>query len=110
MKGDRDANIAYCSMVLERSVYPENIAHEFRVTYSVESKELVIEFDLPRPDIVPSALEYKYVRARDAIDTKARKQAEIKELYQDIIAAIALRTINEVLESEQGQHVHVLTF
>jgi restriction system protein len=110
LEGDRDAIISYCSMVLERSVYPENIAHEFRVTYSVESKELVIEFDLPRPDIVPSVLEYKYVRARDAIDSKARKQVEIKDLYQDIIAAIALRTIHEVLESDHGEHVNVVTF
>lgn len=110
LEGDRDSIIAYSSMVLERSVYPEDIAHEFRVTYSVESKELVVEFDLPRPDIVPSVLEYKYVRARDAIDSKARKQVEIKDLYQDIIAAIALRTIHEVLESDLGEHVIVVTF
>jgi restriction system protein len=109
-EGDRDAIIAYCSMVLERSVYPENIPHEFRVTYSAESKELVIEVDLPRSEIVPTVLEYRYVRARDAIDTRARKQTEIKELYQDIIAAMALRTIHEVLESDQGEHVHVVTF
>jgi restriction system protein len=110
LEGDRDAIIAYCSMVLERSVYPENIDQKFRVTYSVESEELVIEFDLPRPDIVPSVLEYKYVKARDAIDTKPRKQTEIKELYQDVIAAIALRTIHEVLESDQGEHVRVVAF
>jgi restriction system protein len=109
-EGDREAISAYCSMVLERSVYPETIAHGFRIAYSVESKELVIEFDLPRPDVVPSVLEYKYVRARDAIDAKTRKQSEIKDLYQDVIAAIALRTIHEILESDQGQHVDVITF
>lgn len=109
-EGDREAIIAYCSMVLERSAYPENINHEFRITYSTDSKEIVIEFDLPKPDVVPSVLEYKYVKARDAIDTKARKQSEIKELYQDVIAAIALRTIHEVLESDQSNHVQVVTF
>ena len=109
-QGNREAVIAYASMVLERSVYPESFAHEFQVTYSSESKELVIEFDLPTPDIVPLVAEYKYVKARNAIDSKARKQAEIKELYQDVIAAIALRTIHEVLESDQGNHVEVVTF
>ncbi len=108
--GDREAIIAYSSMVLERSVYPENIAHDFRVTYSIESKELVVEFDLPRPDVVPSVLEYKYVKARDAIDSKPRKQSEIKDLYQDVIAAIALRTIHEVLEADQVNHLQVVTF
>jgi len=110
LEGDRDAIIAYYSMVLERSVYPETIAHAFRVTYSAESKELVVEFDLPRPDVVPSVLEYKYVKARDAIEHKSRKQSEIKDLYQDVIASIALRTIHEVMESDQAGHVQVVTF
>lgn len=109
-EGDREAIIAYCSMVLERSVYPETIAHDFGVTYSVESKELVVEFDLPKPDVVPSVLEYKYVKARDAIDSKPRKQTEIKDLYQDVIAAISLRTIHEVLEADQIGYVQVVTF
>ena len=109
-EGNREAIIAYASMVLERSVYPEGIAHDFRVTYSPESKELVVEFDLPKPDVVPSVSEYKYIKARDAIDGKARKPAEIKDLYQDVIAAITLRTIHEVLEADQSNHVAVVTF
>jgi restriction system protein len=108
--GDKEAIIAYNSMVLERSVYPESLPREFRVAYSAESKELVIEFDLPKPDVVPSVLEYKYVKARDAIDTKSRKQSEIKDLYQDMIAAIALRTIHEIFEADQGKHIQVATF
>jgi len=109
-EGDRDAIIAYSSMVLERSVYPESINHDFRITYSPESKELVIEFDLPKPDIVPTVTEYRYVKARDAVEGKSRKQTEIKELYQDLIAAIALRTIHEVFESDQVNHIAVVTF
>lgn len=107
---DKEAIIGYSSMVLERSVYPESLPREFRVAYSAESKELVIEFDLPKPDVVPSVLEYKYVKARDAIDTKLRKQSEIKDLYQDMIAAIALRTIHEIFEADQGKHIQVATF
>ena len=108
--GDREAIIAYASMVLERSVYPESIVQNFRVTYSAESKELVIEFDLPTPNVIPAVSEYKYVKARDAIESKNRKPAESKELYQDLIAALTLRTIHEVIEADQGNHVAVVTF
>jgi restriction system protein len=108
--GDKEAIIAYNSMVLERSVYPESLPREFRVAYSIESKELVLEFDLPNVDAVPSVLEYKYVKARDAVETKSRKQSEIKDLYQDMIAAIALRAIHEVFEADQGKHLQVATF
>lgn len=109
-RGDREAIIAYASMVLEGSAYPESIIRDFRVTYSAESKELVIDFDLPTPSVIPDVLEYRYVKARDAIDGKPRKQSEIKELYQDLIAAIALRTIHEVFEADQGGHLTVVTF
>lgn len=104
------AIITYNMMVLERSEYPEGFPQEFRLAYSQESKELVVEYELPGVDVIPAATEYKYVKARDAIDSKPRKQAEIKELYQDIVAAVALRTIHEVLEADQGNHLAVVTF
>jgi len=110
LAGDREAIIAYSWMVLERSIYPESISKGLRVTYSLESKELIVEFDLPKPDVVPAVIEYKYVKARDAIDGKGRKPAEIKEIYQDLVAAIALRTIHEVLEADYPSHIYVVTF
>lgn len=108
--GEGEAIVAYNTMVLERSEYPEGFPQEFRLAYSPESKELVIEYELPGVDVIPAASEYKYVKARDAIDPKPRKQGEIKELYQDIVAAVALRTIHEVFEADQGDHLTVVTF
>jgi restriction system protein len=106
---EASAIIAYNTMVLERSQYPEGFPQVLRVAYAPESKELVIEYELPTPDIIPSVLECKYVKARDAIDEKPRKQTEIKDLYQDIVAATALRTIHEVFEADQGKHLVVVT-
>lgn len=108
--GDGEAIVAYNTMVLERSDYPEGFPQEFRLAYAPESKELVVEYELPGVDAIPAAAEYKYVKARDAIDSKPRKQAEIKELYQDVVAAVALRTIHEVFEADEGNHLAVVTF
>jgi restriction system protein len=108
--GDGEAIVTYNTMVLERSDYPDGFPQEFRLAYAPESKELVIEYELPGVGVVPAAAEYKYVKARDAIDSKPRKAAEIKELYQDIVAAVALRTIHEVFEADQGNHLAVVTF
>jgi len=74
------------------------------------SKELVIEYELPTVNVVPSVLEYKYTKSKDEIEPKPRKPAEIKELYQDVIASVALRTIHEVLEADQGQNLAIVTF
>ncbi|MDX2005033.1 MAG: restriction endonuclease [Meiothermus sp.] len=108
--GDKDAIITYNSMVLERSEYPEEFPHQYRVTYSQESKELVVELDLPAPDIIPEELEFKYNKTKDTIESKARKANEVKDLYQDIVSSLTLRTIHEVFEADQSSHIEVVTF
>jgi len=86
-EGDADAIIAYCSMVLERSPYPEGVPHNFSTAYTVASKQLVIECELPVVSIIPTANEFRYVKATDTIAEKPRKDAEIRELYQDVVAS-----------------------
>lgn len=108
--GEAEALITYNTMVLERSVYPDGFPQTFRVAYGVESKEFVIEYQLPTVEIIPTELEYKYVKARDAIEAKLRKVADVKNLYQDIVAAVTLRTIHELFEADRASHIQVVTF
>jgi restriction system protein len=103
--GEAESIVTYNSMVLERSEYPEEFPQEFNLAYVPESKQLVIEYELPPPSIVPSVLECKYQKAKDEIVEKPRKPAEIKALYQDMVASIALRTLHEIFEADQGSHV-----
>lgn len=108
--GDATAIASYCTMVLETSEYPDDFPQEFRVAYIPEPKELVVEYELPHKTIVPSASEYKYTKTKDTIDEKLRKSSEVKELYQDILSAVCLRTIHELLEADKGNHLDVVVF
>jgi restriction system protein len=108
--GDPEAILSYNNMVLERSEYPDGFPQEFRLAYTPESKQLVVEYELPSVKVVPVVTEYRYVKTKDEITEKPRKQGEIKELYQDIVAAVALRTIHEVLEADQSGHLEVVCF
>jgi len=74
---DPEAIIAYCSMVLEHSDYPDDFPQEFRIAYVPESKELIIEYELPGKDVIPTSSEYKYVKAKDVIEEKPRKPSFI---------------------------------
>lgn len=105
-----DAVLAYCNMVLERSVYPEGFPQEFRTAYIPESKELVVEYELPDTTIVPTVAEYTYIKAKDEIRPKERKAADIKALYQDIVAAICLRTVHELFEGDQAGSLEMVVF
>lgn len=108
--GDPDALIAYNTMVLERSVYPEGFPHHFSIAYTCASKLLVIEYELPTVDVVPKSSEFRYVRTRDIIDEKARKPSEIRAIYQDVIASVALRTMHEVFEADQADRIEAVCF
>jgi len=107
---DPEAIVAYNTMVLERSEYPEGFPQEFRVAYVSESHELVCDYELPGPAVAPTIAAYIYVKSRDRIDEKARKPSEIKALYQEIVAAVALRTCHEILEADQSAALDVVAF
>jgi restriction system protein len=109
-EGDSSAIEGYCTMVLERSNYPDGFPQFFRLAHVPESSQLVVEYELPSVSIVPPMAEYKYVKSKDTIEEKPRKIAECKELYSDIVAAVALRTLHELFEADQGNHIEVIVF
>jgi restriction system protein len=108
--GDPVAVSSYNSMVLERSSYPEGFPQEFRIAYVPESRELVIDYELPAPNIVPKVEEYRYAKSKDVIEEKLRKSPSKKEVYQDIVASVALRTCHETLEADQAGVLDVVVF
>ena len=108
--GDLDAIEAYCSLVLGRSRYPEGCPQDFELAYVPASKQLVIEYELPSPEIVPAISQVTYVKSRDSIEEKPRKAGEIKELYQDVVASTCLRTMSELFEADQLGYLDLVVF
>lgn len=108
--GDPDVIMTYTSMVLERSSYPEEFPQVFRLAYLPDSRECIVEYELPLPDIVPAVAEYRYVKTKDLIEEKPRKPGDIKEIYQDVVAALCLRTIHEMMEADQHDFIQVVVF
>ena len=108
--GDEEAITAYCMMVLEKSDYPENFPKEYRLVYSPAPREVVVEYELPSLDVIPSLSSVKYIKTRDDIQEIPQKSVILKNLYQDIVASLCLRTLFELIESDQGNWIDVVTF
>ncbi|WP_052714341.1 restriction endonuclease [Paenibacillus dauci] len=108
--GESEAVIAYNNIVLERSKYPAEFPQQFRLAYLPNSKELVIDYEIPNKDIVPPVAEYKYIKTRDEISEKLRKDQEIKNIYSDVVASIALRTLYEIFDADQANNIDVIVF
>lgn len=107
---DVDAVVSYVSMVLERSNYSIDWEREFEIAYSAESKELLVEFKLPNFEIVPVIGEFKYVKTKDVIEEKQRKKGDLELCYKTLISNIAIRTIHEIVESDQANTVLMIGF
>lgn len=107
-RGQTEAVEEYCRLVLERSDYPDSFPRLFTLSYVPASRQLVVELILPDVSIVPTVAEYSYVQKTDEIREKLRKPAEIKALYQDLIASIALRTVHEMMEADQADNIDVV--
>lgn len=108
--GHPEAVTTYCSMVLAASRYPDGFPQQRKVAYVPESKQLVIEMDLPTYDIVPELTEYRYVKAKDEIASKARPITQRKTLYASVVAQVTLRTVHEMFQADRAGHIESIVF
>jgi restriction system protein len=90
-----DAVEEYFGQVLALSEYPSGFPQEYQVASRQEPRELVIEYRLPPVELIPSARDFRYVKARREIDELARPVKETKEFYASVIHQVALRTMWE---------------
>jgi restriction system protein len=108
--GEPEAVTEYFSLVLGASQYPEGFPKKFRIAFVPESKQLVVEYELPPVSVVPVVRQYKYIRTRDAIDEVARPTAQVKVLYAQVVAQTTLRTIHELFESDRSDRLETIVF
>jgi hypothetical protein len=109
--GDPAAIVEYFLLVLDASSYPEGFPKQHKIAYVPESKQLVVEYELPRLDgSVPTDKQYRYVKARDAIEHTTRPAAQVKALYGSIVAQITLRTLHELFEADRSTKLDTVVF
>jgi restriction system protein len=109
-RGDLDAIVSYCSTVLEMSAYPDGFPQRFKLAYVPESRQAVVEYELPTVDVVPTVRAYKYVKTSDTIAETARPQSQVKTLYASVVAQVTIRTVHELLQSDKGDHIDTVVF
>lgn len=65
---------------------------------------------MPPLNIISSLKELKYLKKNNELKEIQRKDTEITKLYKDIVVAIALRSLHEVFEADQGSHINIIEF
>jgi restriction system protein len=106
--GDASAVCSYFDLVLQRSAYPEGFPKKTRLAFVPDSKQLVIEYDLPTFEVVPSVGAYKYVKAKKEISQTPRPITQRKQIYSSVVAQTVIRTLHEVFEADRGEIIETV--
>jgi restriction system protein len=102
-QGDADAIVEYFTMVLDRSPYPDGFPSAKRVGLIPESRQLVVEAELPSmDDVVPQEKAFRYVKTRRAVESSPMPTAQRRSLYRGVVSQATLRIVNEVFAADRA--------
>lgn len=108
--GEPSAISSYCELVLTASPHPEACPGGFRLAYVPDSKQVVVNYQLPTFDAIPEESNFRYIKARDEITFAAAKVLERKSLYAEVVSGITIRTMHELFAADAEQHIEVVVF
>lgn len=108
--GDIEQIEEYFSFVLETSKYPPEFIKDFELQYIKENKTLVISYYLPNENLVPRIIQHKYVSTKNEIEEIKLTDKKFEKLYNDIIYMCCLRTIKEILSSDDMNYVDTIVY
>jgi restriction system protein len=108
--GTPTAVMQYFALVLEASRYPDGFPQRFRLAFVPESRQLVVEYELPGYERVPAVAAHTYVKSGDKVTQKARPARERQQLYKSVVAQVTVRTIHELFEADRASLVETVVF
>ncbi|MFJ9697616.1 restriction endonuclease [Kitasatospora sp. NPDC101183] len=81
--------------------WPEGFPHRLVAAWDGANRELVVNWELPGPDVVPAAGRVRYVKSDDREAEVARPATERKALYREVLAQSALRVAVELFRADR---------
>lgn len=90
---------AHVEQLLAASVYPDGTSGAAAVGCRPESRELLIEMELPGEAVIPAVVGYQYIKSKDEIRAVAVKDADRKRAYSRLLARLVLRTLAEAFDA-----------
>lgn len=110
LQGDKDAVEEHAELVLNASEYPDWMHPDFSVAYDPANGILVVDYELPEFDAVPTLKEVTFVASRDEFKEKHLTESQRKKLYDSVLYQIALRTLHELFEADRAGCLTMITF
>lgn len=100
----------YSKIILENSQYHKEFPQQFELEYNPENQILLIDYQLPSLDNIPTLKEVKYIQARDEFTEKHITKTQLNKLYDKVLYQIPLRTIYELYYAHEVDAIQAIIF
>lgn len=111
VQGGPEGLMTAVDTVLAAVSYPDGLRGQCRSAFAPETRELLMEIDLPGQDVAPMVAQYRFKASVPlAVVPQPRKDTEVKELYRTLVARLALRAIDEAFAITPPSLVDTVSF
>ncbi len=93
-----------------RSEYPDSFPQEFVIEYLISSKMLIVDYQLPRPQDLPTIREIKYTARQDKFEKLYLSDIAGKKQYDHVLHQICLRSLHELFSADVIQTIDSISF
>jgi restriction system protein len=132
---DAESVAAYCRTILKASVYPRTSAsvpsialrkpftadiaatehtdpfpRTFELNCAGDTRTVVVDYELPAREAMPSAKGYKHVAGGDKIIPVLIPKTSVEDTYDSVLYQVALRTIYELLRWDEAGALDSVVF
>ncbi|BBC36838.1 Bacterial stress protein [Streptomyces graminofaciens] len=98
---DPETAVEYFSAALYASAaWPEGFPRQVSAAYDAAARQLVLDWELPRFDVVPEAKAVKYVSSTDQEKETARPVTQRRALYRDVLAQCVLLVLHDLFAAD----------
>lgn len=100
--GDADAAVEYFSAALYASAaWPEQLPRQVSAAYDQAARQLVLDWELPRFEVVPEIKAVRYMPSTDQDKETARPATQRRALYRDLLAQCVLLVLRELYAADE---------
>lgn len=100
--GDPEAAVEYFSAALYSSVsWPEGLPRQVSAAYDSAARQLVLNWELPKYDVIPEMKSVRYMPSADQDKETARPAAQRRALYRDVLARCVLLVLHDLFAADE---------
>lgn len=99
---DAEAAVEYFSAALYASTsWPEDLPRQVSAAYDSDARQLVLNWELPRYDVVPEAKSVRYLINADQEKESPRPVTQRRALYRDVLAQCLLLVLRDLFAADE---------